>query len=171
MSEFVEIIVKDTEIGDAPLNVWKEALELLGYKLEVAPSEAMLLPLFGFQNDMRTQKVLLRIHRSQLKSMSNDAGVYQTKEGKLQLYLSKYDMDGHSVVNGVLTTIRGNTVPKDMCSRSLQKLFFELPEKIKEVGFKHWKEQAAKEVTKAIKKLGYSKFTMVTDKTLKCIKL
>ena len=170
MSEFIEIEVKEN--ADAPIDVWKAALELLGFKVEQAESEEKLLPLFGYQGDIRPQKVILRIDRHQLRSMSNDAGIYRNSKGKLALYLSEYDMSYNKVdpKDGLLKNKAGEEILPHQCSNSLRKLFFELPGKNKEVKIQQWKTQATKDVTKALKKLGYSRFS-VTDKTLKAIKL
>jgi len=169
MSEFVEIQT-NVEIKDASIEEWDEALKLLGYLPEIATTKEGL-PLFGFQNDMRDQRVMLRISRNQLKAASNDAGVYMKQDGTLGLYLSKYDMDSYSQNEaGELVGHNGIKIKREQCTTHLRKLWFDLPEKIKEVMQKNKVEVMMEASRKALKKLGYTKF-IVRNNVLEAVKI
>lgn len=65
-----------------------EALKAMGYN-PLIHKEAVNL--YGYQNDQRSQKANIIIHRSQVGSASNDVGFLKKTSGGFEMIVSEYD--------------------------------------------------------------------------------
>ncbi len=71
------------------------ALERMGFqgKVEVHHEEAQ--PLYGWENDVRSQKAHIIIRRVHVGFNSNDIGFERQADGKYRLWVSKFDQEEH----------------------------------------------------------------------------
>ena len=83
MSEYTTV---ELEMNDA--DCIKQSLQELGYVFE-EHKEAQ--PLFGYQNDKRSQKANIIIRRQHVGAASNDVGLVKEANGKYRLIISEFD--------------------------------------------------------------------------------